>query len=364
MEVVKKKRKVVKRRLKKEAIYALVALILFVYICLCIPGMLSKNKLKKLGYDSEAITMIKQYKLTDTLLDNKWYSSQLNEAIKKEDFRLDCLKLYLVCDELNEDHFLLYDKLSKSYDEESLISLFSELSFTEITPLLVFDKVEDVNVYIQDVENHRAENSEDCFILSNSYTDYYKVTETVEDSSALNLLVNKHYSLNEDYVPLDLVDMSVQYASKGIQMSEQAYEAFQEMCNAMRAEGLVMYASSTYRSYSYQNDLYESYVKRDGQEAADAYAAKAGHSEHQTGLAADLATSNGGLSKFGETEEYQWLLENAYKYGWILRYPSGKESITGYSAEPWHWRYVGSIAQDVYQSKLTYDEYYILYIQQ
>lgn len=364
MEVVKKKRKVVKRRLKKEAVYALIALALFIYICFCIPGMFSKNKLKKLGYDNEAVTMIKEYKLTDTLLDNKWYSEQLNDAIKKEDFRLDLLELYLVCDELNEDDFLLYDKLAKNYTKEDLISLFKELSFYEITPLLVFDKVESIDAYIQDVTNHRTQNSEDCFILSGSYIDYYKTTEAVEDSSAINLLVNKHYSLNEDYVPLDLQEMSVQYASKGIQMSEVAYESFKEMCNAMRAEGLVMYASSTYRSYSYQNDLYEAYVKKDGQEAADAYAAKAGHSEHQTGLAADLATSNGGLSKFGETEEYQWLLQNAHKYGWILRYPAGKESITGYSSEPWHWRYVGSIATDVYQSKLTYDEYYMLYIQQ
>lgn len=363
MQAVKKKRKVVRRRLKKEAIYALVALLLFVYICFCIPGMLSKNKLKKLGYDTEAVTMIKEYKLTNTLLDNKWYSDQLNEAIKKKDFRLDRLELYLVCDNLDEDDFLLYDKLAKTYSDEALLSLFKELDFLEITPLLVYDPISEIDTYIQDVLSHRSSNTENTFVLSNQYIDYYKTTEEVEDSSLINLLVNKHYSLNEDYVPLDLVDMSVQYASKGIQMSEVAYESFKEMCNAMRAEGLLMYASSTYRSYSYQNELYESYVKRDGQELADAYAAKAGHSEHQTGLAADLATSNGGLSKFGETEEYQWLLQNAHKYGWILRYPAGKESITGYSSEPWHWRYVGSIATDVYQSKLTYDEYYMLYIQ-
>lgn len=362
MQKVKKKKRVVRRRLKKEAVFILAALVLFIYICFNIPGMLTNNKLAKLGYDKEAVAAIKEYKLTDTLLENQWYSSHLNSAIKQEDFREDLLEIYLVTDSLNEDDLLLYDKLSKTYTKEDMIALYADLSFKEMTPLLVFDKVETIKEYINDVKANRAQNLEQ-FVLSGTYLTPYKNTEPVNNPGSVDMLINKHFYLSESYIPGDLVEMSVQYASKGVKLSNTAYEPFKEMANAMKAVGLNMYASSTYRDYSYQVELYEDYVKRDGEEVADTFAARPGHSEHQTGLTADLATSSGGLKKFGESKEYQWMIENAHHYGWILRYPVGKECITGYEAEPWHWRYVGKdLAEKVVQSGLSYDEYYMLYL--
>lgn len=361
-KVKKKKKKTVRRRLKKEVIFVGIALVLLIYICFNIPGMLSKNKLAKLGYDKEAITEIKKLKLTDLILENQWYSDTLNAALKQEDFRSDLVELYLVSD-LDSDDLLLYDKLSARYTLEELLPVYQYLNFKEITPLLVFDKVE-VEAYIEDVLNHRADNEQNgTFKLSGSYVTYYASTEPTPNPGSVDMLVNKRFYLSESFVPSELVEMSVQYATKGVQMSSAAYEAFKRMADAMKEQGLSMYASSTYRDYAYQSELYNSYVKRDGEETADTFAARPGFSEHQTGLTADLATSSGGLTKFGDSEEYQWMLSNAYRYGWILRYPEGKESLTGYEAEPWHWRYIGEeLAAKVYQSGLTYDEYYLLYL--
>ena len=113
---------------------------------------------------------------------------------------------------------------------------------------------------------------------------------------------------------------------------------------------------STYRSYEYQVDLYNRYVKTDGKEAADTYSGRPGNSEHQTGLAMDIANKNGFISK-GD-KEYDWLVNNSYKYGFILRYPKGSETITGYMYEEWHYRYLGKeAAKEIKNTGLTYDEY-------
>lgn len=112
---------------------------------------------------------------------------------------------------------------------------------------------------------------------------------------------------------------------------------------------------SGYRSYDYQSDLYNQYVARDGVEAADRYSARPGYSEHQTGLAFDIGSID---NNYGYTPAGQWLAQNAHTYGFIIRYPEGKESITGYMYEPWHVRYLGKdVAQQVYASGLTLEEF-------
>ena len=102
--------------------------------------------------------------------------------------------------------------------------------------------------------------------------------------------------------------------------------------------GYNLYISSGYRSYQVQVDLYNNYVSRDGKDKADTYSARAGYSEHQSGLCFDLNGTNG---NFLETETGKWVNENAYKYGFILRFPKNKENYTGYNYEAWHFRYVG-----------------------
>ena len=157
------------------------------------------------------------------------------------------------------------------------------------------------------------------------------------------LVVNKTYTLPSSY---------------GNGLTNATTEAFNNMQAAAKADGLNIYISSGFRLYSYQKTLYNNYVNRDGVVAADTYSARAGHSEHQSGLAFDVNTIN---DSFANTEEGKWLNDNCYKYGFILRYPNGKSDETGYQYEPWHFRYVGvELAEKLYNSGnwITVEDYF------
>ncbi|WP_339196362.1 M15 family metallopeptidase [Solibacillus sp. FSL R5-0449] len=141
-----------------------------------------------------------------------------------------------------------------------------------------------------------------------------------------------------------------------------ARAAFEKMAKAAKENGLELVAFSGFRSYEYQQTLYDRYVKRDGKEAADRYSARPGYSEHQTGLAFDIGEKGREelwlTNEFGDTEAGQWLAQNAHKYGFILRYPKGKEEITGFMHESWHFRYLeGELATKVYEAGVTLEEY-------
>ena len=154
------------------------------------------------------------------------------------------------------------------------------------------------------------------------------------------LVVNKTYALPADYNP-------------GVDPDAQA--SFDKMQAAAAKEGLNIYISSGFRSYDYQSGLYDRYVKRSGKAEADRYSARPGHSEHQTGLAFDLNSID---MTFADTDECKWVNEHCAEYGFIIRYPQGSESITGYMYEPWHLRYLGTEnAKKVYDSGLTLEEY-------
>ena len=147
------------------------------------------------------------------------------------------------------------------------------------------------------------------------------------------LIANKTYSLPKTYNPGGLL--------------KDFTDNFELMRKDALKEGIELKVVSGFRSYDIQNNLYNRYVARDGKKEADTYSARPGHSEHQSGLAADINSVD---NNFGETKEGKWLSDNCYKYGFILRYPKGKESITGYIYESWHIRYVGDIAKDLYNN--------------
>lgn len=177
---------------------------------------------------------------------------------------------------------------------------------------------------------------------------YYGITY-INDT----IIVNKTYSLPSNFAPNNLVTINGY-----IKVVDYVRDAFNELKSDATSLGLNIYASSGYRSYSDQNYIYNNYVKMDGQSNADTYSARAGYSEHQTGLAIDLNTVD---SSFDGTNESNWLKDNCYKYGFIIRYPKGKDNITGYIYEPWHIRYVGKdLANKLYNNGewLTFEEYY------
>lgn len=141
-----------------------------------------------------------------------------------------------------------------------------------------------------------------------------------------------------------------------------ARAAFEKMATAAKGEGIELVAFSGFRSYEYQTTLYNRYVNKDGKDAADRYSARPGYSEHQTGLAFDIGEKGREdlwlTAAFGETKAGQWLVKNAHNYGFILRYPEGKEDITGFMYESWHFRYLeGDLAAKVYKSGVTLEEY-------
>lgn len=161
------------------------------------------------------------------------------------------------------------------------------------------------------------------------------------------LLANKQNPLPSDYAP-------------GV--NPDAQDAF----GAMRAEALKsnidLTAFSTFRDFARQKELYEGYVAKDGQEKADRYSARPGFSEHQTGLAFDIGESGAeqhwAAASFGDTEAGKWVADNAHRFGFILRYPEGKEQLTGYMHESWHFRYVGKeAAKEIYDADITLEEY-------
>lgn len=161
------------------------------------------------------------------------------------------------------------------------------------------------------------------------------------------LIANKKNPLPETFAPGE---------------SKEARDAFEEMAAEAKLSNFNLTAFSTYRSYDYQVTLYNRYVDRDGIEAADRYSARPGYSEHQTGLAFDIGEVNHekhwASASFGTTEAGKWLLANAHRYGFILRYPNHKEDITGYMHEAWHYRYVGKpISEQIFKKNITLEEY-------
>lgn len=173
-----------------------------------------------------------------------------------------------------------------------------------------------------------------------------------------NVLVNKYYYLAEDYIPANLEKISVRYALSGARMVSYAKNAFEDLASDAQKEGLNIVAMSAYRSYDYQINLYNRYKNQDGMEAADSYSGRPGHSEHQTGLAVDVYNEKESYTDFEETEEFDWMQENAYKYGFILRFPKDKEHETGYIYESWHYRYVGKkMAKYIHEHDISLEEY-------
>ena len=191
----------------------------------------------------------------------------------------------------------------------------------------------------------------------------YTNTKETNMDKGYAILVNKYTSLPDKYAPDDVVEMSNWYAYPGNSIRQEVYDAFKEMSDAAKEAGYTLIVNSSYRSYNEQKEIYDDYKDNRGKEYADTYAARPDFSEHQTGLSLDVFSPGANMSNFADTETFKWLSENCYKYGFILRYPEGKEDITGYNYEPWHYRYLGKeLSKKVYDSGLTYDEYYAYYL--
>ena len=193
-------------------------------------------------------------------------------------------------------------------------------------------------------------------MLENS--NFYKDVNTIYSPTTYDFVVNKNNKLTNDYVPSDLELIDNEYAYEDKYLRHEAKVAFEKMASNAKRDGFNIIAVSTYRSYDYQDKLYNGYVKDKGFYYADMASARKGHSEHQTGLAVDVSNNTLDYDNFENTKEFTWMINNSYKYGFILRYPKAKFHITGFKYEPWHYRYVGDdAAKYIHDNDITLEEY-------
>ena len=362
-----KSRKKRKLRIKKDVLILFAAVLLILCVSY-IPFYRETNKLRDLGYADETIDVIRDKGLTETLLENQWYSAYLESCIMDDTLKEEFMELYTVMPDdavLSAEDFLIIGRLmDRGYEQDQILNLIPQLYTWELTPLLVFDYQYNEVLYIEDCLNNRDVNSEKHFELAQDYYTHYNDPLPVDDQDSTSKLVNKTYYLDDDYVPDNLVELTGYYSAVGNQLTEEAAEALDKWGDAGASVNVTFYATSAYRSYDDQDSLYTVYKANMGQAEADSLSARAGFSEHQTGLTVDIAATNeDDKEEYKDTKAYQWTSTNSQDYGWILRYPEGKEQITGYQFESWHYRYLGvELAQAVYNSNMTYDEFYCLYL--
>lgn len=213
------------------------------------------------------------------------------------------------------------------------------------------------NVHLEKAPNNFSEfqNLEDGeYLTEKGYT--LKVENGIASIDG-HLIVNKTYAVPETYQPQNSA-VAITGERCNNCLEQEVMKAYRLMESDAATLGLNIYLASGYRSYSYQTRLYNNYTAVSGVDKADTYSARAGHSEHQTGLCFDLNSVD---DSFANTDEGRWINDNAQFYGFIIRYPKGKESITGYQYESWHLRYVGvELAKTLYNNGdwITMEEYY------
>ncbi len=192
----------------------------------------------------------------------------------------------------------------------------------------------------------------------------------VSDPSSLYVLCNKLNKLPADYVPEDLIEPDVPFSFSGSDMKRNlradAAHALEDLFAVAKEEGIDLFGVSGYRSYGRQDTIYAYNVSTRGVEATDRVSARPGHSEHQTGLAIDVSAASVGYAlekTLGDTDEGVWLKENAYKFGFVIRYQDDVISNTGYDYEPWHIRYIGQdVAGFMYEYDLTLETIYATFL--
>ncbi len=193
--------------------------------------------------------------------------------------------------------------------------------------------------------------------------EFYTNTNVVSNPNDKLVLVNKYNSLPDNFEAKNITKFSSDYSYNGQKMEKTAAENIMALINDARKKGYTLLIVSGYRTEEYQRNLYENSINQNGKEHADKYSARPGHSEHQTGLAVDISNKAGVLDGFEQYDVYDWVIENAHKYGFIERYPKGKEFITGYSYEPWHYRFVGvEAATVIHDENITLEEYAVKYL--
>lgn len=368
-----------KIRLKKSIIKKLkIVGVIFVAVLVVFIFYLSQiNSLTKLGYSKEASRNIlfrfkKEYVLS--VGENK----TLNAAFESSDYKEKYLDQYSKITYQPHKHLIhnINTLIKKGYSNSSISMILEHGTDQDVTEFSKRDKINYLEEFLSisyaklhnydryaDYSNETGEDNETTVLAVNldmdrdDYVDPLIVTEY-----SIDMLVNKHRSLTEDYEPDDLVSIDEEYAADDTQMGARiAVNAFISMYKAAKKDGYDLVINSSYRSYQDQVDICDTYRELYGENYVNNFVAKPGFSEHQTGLSFDIGSKSSNI--FAESKEYEWIQENAHKYGFIQRFPKQYESITGFRAEPWHYRYVGKkIATYIYEHDISFEEYYAIFL--
>lgn len=318
------------------------------------------EELEALGYKEETIEKL-QAKLSEEELDKITeydYIEVLLDMINDPEFKNENLEKYLKYYETgmngNAIVYIINNNIKYTYNEK-LLSLMNHKYFiaTNLDRYMIYNS-EDIDEIIRNVN-------------TNIDKEFYTEIKPTDTEKGFLLITNKYYQLEKDYHYKDLVTISTRYSNKsGQKLNKDVYEAFKKLVEDGENEGVYIRNHSAYRSYNTQNSIYNNYLKEHGLEWTDKWSARPGHSEHQTGLALDVAVKGKyNFDQFEATKEFEWIKENAHNYGFILRYPNDKTHITGYGYEPWHYRYVGiETATYIYENNITYEEYYAYFVEQ
>ena len=334
--------------------------------------------LEGLGYSSEAAKNI-IFKLKYSYVTSKGENKTLNAAFESDDYNEDNLDNYSEIEYDDQEHLIsnINKLIDIGYSNNEISLIISRGDDESVSDFATKDKVKYIEEFLnvdyaklanydryvayQDKENDDAETTVLYVNMDFDKEDY--VDPLVIDDFDDYVLVNKHRQLSSSYVPDDLVTIDEEYvkADGEIEIERNVAKAFYDMAEAASNDGMELMVSSGYRSYEDQEEIVNTYLELYGQNYVDNYVAKPGFSEHQTAMSLDVASKS--VDTFVNSDEYVWMMDNAYKYGFILRYPRSKEDITGYKCEAWHYRYVGKeIAEYIHDNNITYDEYYIMFL--
>lgn len=364
------KKSVVQKLKIVGVIFAIIIVIFFFYSS-------QISSLTRLGYSKEAARNIlfqfkKEYVLS--VGENK----TLNAAFESDDYNEKYLDQYSKIDYQNQNHLIknINTLIKKGYSNDNISMILAHGSDQDVTEFAKRDKINYLEEFFSlpyaklsnydryvDYSNETGEDDETTVLAVNLDMD----KENYEDpiivkKFSTDMLVNKHRSLTKAFEPEDLVSIDEKYAVDDTQAGSRiAVNAFIQMYKAAKKEGYGLVINSSYRSYEDQEETCDTYRELYGENYVKNYVAMPGFSEHQTGLSFDIGSTD--TNVFADSDEYEWVQENAHKYGFIQRFPTKYESITGFRAEPWHYRYVGKkIATYIYENDISFEEYYALFL--
>ena len=272
-----------------------------------------------------------------------------------------------------------YKLLLVGYKEDEVKTIKDKLNNEEIDNLmeLKYDKnivkfmnekyfiYKNLSKYLEYKKDNKLESYTNIVTIINTEAniDWFDNTKETDISKKELMLVNRLYGLSKDYEPDDIIDVPSQYAYTGVKISNSIMDNIVALIDAASDEGYTFVLADGYRSYSEQESIFERYKNAYGYSEADRIAARAGHSEYQTGISFTIVPLYKEYDKPKESLEYKWLSDNAYRYGFIFRFPEDKIDITGFEASTWRLRYVGSEAANIIKSEnICFEEYYAYFV--